>query len=126
MTGADDNPRHACRRAILEASRRLVIDAIIIAMKLTRDEVLHIAELARLGLSAAEVERLQGDLSEILSYAERLQQVDLSAISPAARVQSIENVLRDDVVMPSFPRQAIIANAPHTAAGCFKVPPVLE
>jgi len=95
-------------------------------MKLTRDEVLHIAELARLGLSAAEVERLQGDLSEILSYAERLQQVDLSAISPAARVQSIENVLRDDVVMPSCPRQAIIANAPHTAAGCFKVPPVLE
>ena len=95
-------------------------------MKLTRDEVLHIAELARLGLSAAEVERFQGELSEILSYAERLQQVDLSAISPAARVQSIENVLRDDVVLPSFPRQSIIANAPHTAEGCFKVPPVLE
>ena len=95
-------------------------------MKLTRDEVLHIAELARLGLSAAEVERFQAELSEILSYAERLQQVDLSAISPAARVQSIHNVLRDDVVAPSFPRQAMIANAPHTAEGCFKVPPVLE
>jgi aspartyl-tRNA(Asn)/glutamyl-tRNA(Gln) amidotransferase subunit C len=95
-------------------------------MKLTRDEVLHIAELARLGLSADEVERYQAELSDILSYADRLQQVDLSAISPAARVQSLENVLRDDVVVPSFPREAIIANAPHAAEGCFKVPPVLE
>jgi aspartyl-tRNA(Asn)/glutamyl-tRNA(Gln) amidotransferase subunit C len=95
-------------------------------VKLTRDEVLHIAELARLGLSAVEVERYQVELSDILSYADRLQQVDLSAISPAARVHSLVNVLRDDVVTPSFPRAAIIANAPYSAQGCFKVPPVLE
>lgn len=95
-------------------------------MKLTRDEVLHIAELARLGLSGEEVERFQLELSEILSYAEQLQAVDLSGISPAARVQSIHTILRDDVVTPSFPRQVILANAPHTAEGCFKVPPVLE
>lgn len=95
-------------------------------MKLTREEVLHIAELARLGLSPAEVERFQAELSDILTYAERLQQVDLSTISPAARVQSIQNVLRDDVVLPSLPRAVMLANAPHTAEGCFKVPPVLE
>ncbi len=95
-------------------------------MKLTRDEVLHIAELARLGLSDAEVGRFQEQLSEILSHADRLQQVDLSAISPTARVLDLQNVLRADEIVPSFPREAIIANAPQVAEGCFKVPPVLE
>ncbi len=95
-------------------------------MSLTLADVEHIAELARLGLSEAEVERYQEQLSDILSYADRLQQVDLSAISPSARVQSLQNVLRDDEVIPSFPRDAILANAPQVADGCFKVPPVLE
>jgi aspartyl-tRNA(Asn)/glutamyl-tRNA(Gln) amidotransferase subunit C len=95
-------------------------------MKLTRDEVLHIAELARLGLSEGEVERYREQLSDILSYAERLQQIDLSGISPSARVQNLQNVLREDVVIPSFPRDAILANAPQAAEGCFKVPAVLE
>ena len=95
-------------------------------MKLTHDEVWHIAELARLGLSEEEVVRFQEQLSDILSHAERLQQVDLSAISPTTRVQATQNVLRADVVVPSFPRDAISANAPQAAEGCFKVPPVLE
>ena len=95
-------------------------------MKLTRAEVLHIAELARLGLSDDEVARFQAQLSDILSHAERLQQVDLSAISPTARVQAAQNVLRADIALPSFPRAAIIANAPQAAEGCFKVPPVLD
>jgi aspartyl-tRNA(Asn)/glutamyl-tRNA(Gln) amidotransferase subunit C len=95
-------------------------------MKLTRDDVLHIAELARLGLSDDEVARFQEQLSDILSYAERLQQVDLSAISPTARAQATQTVWRADVVVPSFPRAAILANAPQAAEGCFKVPPVLE
>ena len=95
-------------------------------MKLTREEVLHIAELARLGLDEVEVERYREQLSDILSYADRLQQVDLSAISPSARVQSLQNVLRDDEVIPSFPRDVMLANAPQVADGCFKVPPVLE
>jgi aspartyl-tRNA(Asn)/glutamyl-tRNA(Gln) amidotransferase subunit C len=95
-------------------------------MKLTRDEVLHIAELARLGLNDAEVERYQEQLSDILTYAERLRQVDLSAISPSARVQVLTNVLRADEAADSFPRDAILANAPRTTEGCFEVPPVLE
>jgi aspartyl-tRNA(Asn)/glutamyl-tRNA(Gln) amidotransferase subunit C len=95
-------------------------------MKLTRDEVLHIAELARLGLSDAEVERYQEQLSDILTYAERLQQVDLSAISPSASAQALTNVLRADEVADSFPRDAILANAPRAIEGCFEVPPVLE
>ncbi len=95
-------------------------------MKLTRDEVLHIAELARLGLSDAEVERFREQLSDILSHAERLQQADLSGVSPAARVQSLQSVLRDDEPAPSFAREAMLANAPQAAEGCFRVPPVLE
>ena len=95
-------------------------------MKLTRDQVLHIAELARLGLSEAEVELFREQLSDILSHAERLQQVDLSGVLPAARVQSLQTVLRADEVAPSFPRDAMLANAPQAAEGCFRVPPVLE
>ncbi len=87
---------------------------------------MHIAALARLGLSDAEVARFQEQLSDILSHADRLQPVDLSGISPTARVQNLQSVLRDDEVIPSFPREAIIANAPQAAEGCFKVPPVLE
>ncbi|TMC60949.1 MAG: Asp-tRNA(Asn)/Glu-tRNA(Gln) amidotransferase subunit GatC [Chloroflexi bacterium] len=95
-------------------------------MKLTREEVLHIAELARLGLSESEVVRFQEQLSDILTYADRLQQVDLSHISPSARVQALQTVLRSDEVRPSFPRELILANAPQAAEGSFRVPPVLE
>ncbi|MEP7200833.1 MAG: Asp-tRNA(Asn)/Glu-tRNA(Gln) amidotransferase subunit GatC [Chloroflexota bacterium] len=95
-------------------------------MKLTRDDVLRVAELARLGLSDVEVARFQEQLSDILSHADRLQQVDLSAISPSARAQNLPSVLRADEVLPSFPRDAIMANAAHAVEGCFKVPPVLE
>jgi len=95
-------------------------------MKLTREEVLHIAELARLGLSESEVVCFQEQLSEILTYADRLQAVDLSGISPSARVQDLQTILRDDEVRTSFSREAILANAPQAADGCFRVPPVLE
>lgn len=95
-------------------------------MKLTRDEVLHIAHLARLGLSDAELERFQEQLSDILSHAERLQAVDLSGISPTARVQNLQSVLRPDEPRPPYPRETILANAPQAAEGCFQVPPVLE
>lgn len=95
-------------------------------MKLTRAEVLHIAALARLGLSETEITSFQAQLSEILSHAERLQQVDLSTISPTARVQATQNVLRADEVIPSFSREAMLANAPQAMEGCFKVPPVLD
>ncbi len=87
---------------------------------------MHIAELARLGLSDAEVERFGAQLSDILTYADRLQQADLSGISPSARVQDLQSVLRADEPAPSFARDAIMANAPQAAEGCYRVPPVLE
>ena len=98
-------------------------------MKLSKDEVLHIAELARLGLSDSEVERFREQLSDILTYAERLQSVDLSAIPPTAHAQfagGLQNVMREDIARPSYPVAAILANAPRAAADCFQVPPVLD
>lgn len=87
---------------------------------------MHIAELARLGLSESEVERFGAQLSDILTYADRLQAVDLSGISPSARVQALQSVLRADEAVPSPARDAIMANAPQAADGCYRVPPVLE
>ncbi len=81
-------------------------------MGLTRTQVQHIAELARLELSEEELNRMTGQLSAILEYAARLQQLDTEAIPPTASVVPLENVMREDTVTPSLPRDAVLANAP--------------
>ncbi len=83
-------------------------------MPLTRAQVQHIAELARLELSAEEMERMTEQLSAILDYASRLQELDTTAIPPTASVVPLENVMRDDTVRPSLPHDAVLANAPDT------------
>jgi len=95
-------------------------------MALTLAEVEHIADLARLNLSAAEKTRFREQLSAILAYAERLQELDTGAISPTATVLPLRTVLRPDEVRPSLPRESLLANAPATADGCFLVPAVLD
>jgi len=95
-------------------------------MKLSREEVEHIAELARLALSDEELALYQGQLSAILEYFERLQELDTEAIPPTATVLPLRSVMRDDEVRPPFPREEILANAPAAEEGCFKVPAVLE
>lgn len=95
-------------------------------MKLSREEVEHIAELARLALSDEELALYQGQLSAILEYFERLQELDTEAIPPTATVLPLRSVMRDDEVRPPFPREDILANAPAAEEGCFKVPAVLE
>ncbi len=81
-------------------------------MALTRAQVQHIAELARLELSEDELNRMTEQLSAILDYAARLQELDTEAISPTASVVPLENVLREDTISPSLPREAVLANAP--------------
>ena len=83
-------------------------------MALTRVQVMHIAELAKLELSDAEIERMTRQLSEILAYAEMLNQLDTDAIAPTASVIPNQNVMRADVVMPSLPRALVLQNAPDT------------
>ncbi|MFQ6057318.1 MAG: Asp-tRNA(Asn)/Glu-tRNA(Gln) amidotransferase subunit GatC [Anaerolineae bacterium] len=95
-------------------------------MRLSREEVEHIAELAKLGLTEEEKEKFSQQLSAILEYAQMLQQLDTEAIPPTAQVIALRNVMRPDEVRPSFPREDILANAPAVEEGCFKVHAILE
>jgi aspartyl-tRNA(Asn)/glutamyl-tRNA(Gln) amidotransferase subunit C len=95
-------------------------------MKLTLEQVEHIAQLARLTLSAEEKALYQGQLSAILEYFEKLQELDTAAISPTATVLPLRSVMREDEVRPPMDREDILANAPEAADGCFEVPAVLE
>jgi len=95
-------------------------------MKLSREEVNHIAQLARLGLSEEETERFRAQLSNILENFEILQEVDTADVLPTAHVVDLENVIRDDEAIPSFPQGEIMANAPREENGFFRVRAVLE
>lgn len=85
-------------------------------MSLTRAQVSHIAELAKLELTDPELERMTQQLSAILEYAERLNQLDTDAIAPTASVIPNQNVMRPDVVTPSLTREQVLQNAPDTDA----------
>jgi len=95
-------------------------------MKLSREEVLHIALLARLGLTEAEVARLSEQLSNILENFEALQQVDTEDIPPTAQSIALQNVTKDDEVTASLPPSQILANAPKKEKNFFRVRAVLE
>ena len=95
-------------------------------MALTHEEVRAIAHLARLQLTDEEVERFAGQLSDVLDYAARLNEVDTSEISPTASVLPMNAPLRPDEVRPCPPRDQLLANAPDSEGGLFRVPRVLE
>ena len=95
-------------------------------MKLNREEVQHIAELARLALSDEELALYQEQLSAILEHFEQLQELDTDAIPPTATVLPLRSVMRDDEPRPPFSREDILANAPATEDGCFEVPAILD
>ncbi len=95
-------------------------------MRLSREEVLHISRLARLGLTETEIARLREQLSDILENFEILQQVDTGNVLPTAQSIALQNVLRDDEVAPSLPSSEILANAPRKEGACFRVRAVLE
>jgi len=95
-------------------------------MKLSREEVLHIARLARLGVSDEDVERAREQLSDILENFEILQSVDTDDVPPTAQSLSLQNVLREDEACDSFPRKDILANAPQEDEDSFRVRAILE
>lgn len=95
-------------------------------MKLTREEVRHIALLARISLSEGEIEKLREQLSNILENFEILQEVDTTDIPPTAQVTGLENVMREDESAPSFSQKEILANAPQQEEGFFRIKAVLE
>jgi aspartyl-tRNA(Asn)/glutamyl-tRNA(Gln) amidotransferase subunit C len=95
-------------------------------MHLTIDEVRHVAELAKLWLSEDELALYAEQLSAILDYAERLQQVDTSHVAPTPYVLPLTNVMADDAPAPSLANETALANAPDRADGFFRVRAVFE
>ena len=95
-------------------------------VKITLAEVEHVARLARLTLGADERERMRSQLDTILGYVEQLQRVDTAGVEPTAHVLPLVNVMRDDEVRPSYPADAMLADAPDPRGGQFRVPRILE
>jgi aspartyl-tRNA(Asn)/glutamyl-tRNA(Gln) amidotransferase subunit C len=87
-----------------------------------REQVLHVARLARLKLSDDEVERMSSELSGILDHVERISELDLEGVEPTWHVIELENVLRSDEPRPSWPREKVLERAPDPADGAFRVP----
>jgi aspartyl-tRNA(Asn)/glutamyl-tRNA(Gln) amidotransferase subunit C len=87
-----------------------------------REQVLHVARLARLELSEEEVEKMSSELSTILEHVERISELDLEGVEPTSHVVELENVLRPDEPRPSWPRDRVLEQAPDPADGAFRVP----
>jgi aspartyl-tRNA(Asn)/glutamyl-tRNA(Gln) amidotransferase subunit C len=87
-----------------------------------REQVLHVARLARLKLSEEEVTAMAGELSSILGHIDRISALDLEGVEPTSRVIELENVLRPDEPHESLPREVALANAPDAVDGSFRVP----
>ena len=95
-------------------------------MKISREQVLHVASLARLSFNEDEVDRLAAQLSSVLEYVEKLAELDLDGVEPMAHVHATLTPMRDDSLRPSLSREELLANAPETEHGCFRVPQVIE
>jgi aspartyl-tRNA(Asn)/glutamyl-tRNA(Gln) amidotransferase subunit C len=87
-----------------------------------RDQVLHVARLARLALTDEEVETMTRELSGILEHVDRIAELDLERVEPTDHVVDLENVLRPDEPRPSWPREKMLELAPDPADGAFRVP----
>ncbi len=95
-------------------------------MSITKEEVIYVADLARLTFDDAAVDKLSDELGAVLNYANKLNELDTSAVKPTEHILPVQNVFRKDEAKPSLPIEKVLANAPDTEAGCFKVPRVLE
>jgi aspartyl-tRNA(Asn)/glutamyl-tRNA(Gln) amidotransferase subunit C len=92
-------------------------------MAITRDEVLHVARLARLALTDEEVERLTGQLGAILEAVARVSELDLADVPPTSHPLDLVNVWGEDERVPSLPLDDVFANAPAREGDLFRVPP---
>ncbi|HEY1683427.1 MAG TPA: Asp-tRNA(Asn)/Glu-tRNA(Gln) amidotransferase subunit GatC [Tepidisphaeraceae bacterium] len=93
--------------------------------KISAEDVRHVAKLARLALSDAEIERLAPQLESILEYVAMMDKLDVSNVEPMAHALTLTNVLRDDVVTPSLPLGKVLQNAPERDGAFFAVPKVI-
>jgi len=91
-----------------------------------RKDVEHVARLARLALTDAEIERMREQLNGILAYIEKLNELDTSDVEPTSHAVPLVNVMRDDEAGPCLPREEALANAPDRAGEFFRVPRIIE
>jgi aspartyl-tRNA(Asn)/glutamyl-tRNA(Gln) amidotransferase subunit C len=87
-----------------------------------RDEVLHVARLARLELSDEEVQRMTAELAKVLDHIEQISELDLDDVAPTSHVVDVSNAVREDVARPSWPREVMLSQAPEVVDGGFAVP----
>ncbi len=95
-------------------------------MKISKEEVLHVASLARLKFSDADAEKLEADMAEIINFADTLGELDTKDIVPTAHAIPMQNAFRADEIKPSFERREILKNAPDFDEEGFIVPKVVE
>ena len=93
---------------------------------LSREEVVHVARLARLHLSDEELERMREQLDAILAYIDKLRELDVEGVEPTSHAVPLLNVMRDDDVVPCLSQEAALANAPDRADAFFRVPRIIE
>jgi aspartyl-tRNA(Asn)/glutamyl-tRNA(Gln) amidotransferase subunit C len=94
-------------------------------MKISREEIEHIALLARLHLSEEEKDLFGSQLSRILDYMEKLNELDTRDVEPTSHVLPLCNVMRDDILRPSIPRENALANAPDHTDKFYRVPKII-
>jgi aspartyl-tRNA(Asn)/glutamyl-tRNA(Gln) amidotransferase subunit C len=95
-------------------------------VSISKQDVEHVANLARLELTTAEKEQFAQQLNAILEYAEQLNRLDTDGVEPTSHAMPLEGVMRDDEARPSWPLEQVLRNAPDEEDGQFKVPAVLE
>ena len=93
--------------------------------QITIDQVHHVAKLARLALDEARIRKFAGQLEHILTYVDKIGQLDTTHVEPLAHALPLYNVLRDDVVEPSLSIEQVLQNAPETDGPFFKVPKII-
>lgn len=94
-------------------------------MKISSEEVRHVAKLARLDLSEAEVERMTSKLDAILTYVAKLDEIDTTGVAVTTHTQAVVNAFREDEVRASLPRELALKNGPEQNGECFVVPKVI-
>ena len=94
--------------------------------KITLKEVEHVARLARLELSDEEKERMRAQLDRILTYIDKLKELDIAGVEPTSHAIPMTNVMREDEPTPSFPVEPMLANAPERDGDFFRVPKIIE
>lgn len=95
-------------------------------MKITKEEVEHVARLARLELTEEEKERMRAQLDSILQYMEKLNELDTAAVEPTSHAIPMVNVMREDELRPCLPQEEALANAPDRQDVFFRVPRIIE